>query len=387
MTQPEYLTELQDSVEGIEPSTLFREVVPGRWLNADGDSLAYHCSGNDSSVLSYLKRMVRDNIVFRSRMAGAEYCRLHMTGGDHSKGGRYLIAVTQPYQSNRVGQPKPKHLYEIRDYILSLDGTDIDGIPVEVIETSEEADDTITQANQSMVDAGTPELSVAHFDDKDMTMMNGLCMDWTTFDITECYGYGWLELKELESSKKLVGRGKAFFFAQCLMGDPTDSIPGLPYFVPKITHKYWPCKQLQEQLRRTIELTMPSGKRMTYKQIESTRDKIKSLVSNSREKSCGPVSVMQYLGACDNEKAALHAVLRAYRAYYGTRPDTVEITDTYSEEWDYMHFFLEQARLLWMRRYPNEDVTSYIEEVLDATLPEKYKTLTYCEEVRKAQDD
>lgn len=360
-----YLEQLQDEVEGVEIDNMFPDVVPGRVVQQDADSLNYLCAGNDTTTLNSAKRHLRETIVERIKFAGADNAHLHLTGGDGSKGGRYEIAVTKPYQANRIGLVKPKNLYELRAYTLTLDGTTIDGCHIKVTETSEEADDSITTAQQLIIDAGTPELSVAHFEDKDMLMMDGLVMDWNTFEITESYGLGHIYFRETPSgAKKLSGRGKLFFFAQLLMGDSTDNIPGLPYFTSKLAARYWPTADLTEQVRRLNERTMPSGKTLTDSQLEKAQDKVKSILKSFKSKASGQSSAYDYIHSCTSEKEAFLKCLQAYSAYYGKDE---EVFNPHTQEvmiWQPFDFLLEQARLLWMRRYPYEDVKDYLLQLI-----------------------
>lgn len=100
---------------------------------------------------------------------------------------------------------KPTYLKEVRDYMKEWWGAkEIDGY---------EADDALGMGNGVKV----------HID-KDINMVEGLHLNWLTGEryIVEP-GLNGLKLNE----GKLKGYGTAFFFAQLLMGDSTDNIPGI----------------------------------------------------------------------------------------------------------------------------------------------------------------
>lgn len=53
--------------------------------------------------------------------------------------------------------------------------------------------------------------------------------------------------------KKLIGTGLRFFYAQCLMGDSVDNIPGLGRFGPKKTHTELFRCTTEEELFTTVQ--------------------------------------------------------------------------------------------------------------------------------------
>ena len=134
---------------------------------------------------------------------------------------RYDIAKRVPYKSRPAN--KPFHYKNIKAYIKGMyDYRESEGM---------EADDlmAIEQTRNGLLDRSIPRTIICSRD-KDLRQVPGMFYSW------ECgnqpsYGpmlhdsLGSLSLSE--DGKKLSGTGQSFFYAQCLMGDPIDSIPGL----------------------------------------------------------------------------------------------------------------------------------------------------------------
>ena len=382
------LAELAAKVAPIEQSTemlveeleqLLPDMVIGREIHMDGDSAAYKCSGKDGTPLSVCKKRFREFVEDKRKAAGAEFVNLCFTGGDGTKGGRYLTAVTQGYQEKRVGTQRPENLPALRAWALNeyqgkaMDAHDFlesEGYNyftgnVRVLETSEEADDTMTQLHQVFKDRGLHDLSVICAEDKDLFMNDGLFLDWNTHELRDCpTPYGHIESYQTPSgTNKIIGAGKAFFFAQLLTGDTADNIPGLPYFTSAIAATVFPTADLLEQKRRLTEQTMPSGKPLTASQSAAAQKKIGKIVRTTKSKSCGPVSTLEYLSEATTEREAFVKVLEAYCSYYGKDEEVLNPHTNETMIWQPLDFLLENGRLLWMRRYPNEDVLTYLKEL------------------------
>jgi hypothetical protein len=324
------------------------------------------------------KKRFREFVEEKRLAAGAEFVNVCFTGGDGTKGGRYLTAVTQGYQEKRVGTARPENLPALRAWALNeyknkaYDSHDWllgkyvrDNRTVIILETSEEADDSMTQLHQQFLDKGLQELSIISAEDKDLFMNTGLFLDWNTHAIRNCTSsYGYIEHYQTPSgTNKIIGAGKAFFFAQLLTGDTADNISGLPYFTSAIAATCFPTADLLEQKRRLTERTMPSGKALTPAQSGAAKKKIGKLVRTTKSKSCGPVAVLEYLEGCRTEREAFVKVLEAYCAYYGKDEEVVNPHTNETMIWQPIDFLLENGRLLWMRRYPNEDVLDYLKEL------------------------
>jgi hypothetical protein len=118
---------------------------------------------------------------------------------------RFQSAKTAPYKSDRG--VKPPLVIELRNYLkLTYGAEEIYGY---------EADDALGIYQNSS--------TIAVHCDKDIFMIPGLHLNTMTDKIVHVTDPGHLELK----SSSLKGHGLAFFFAQMLMGDRTDTIPPL----------------------------------------------------------------------------------------------------------------------------------------------------------------
>lgn len=133
---------------------------------------------------------------------------------------RYQVAKTEgPHGPGyKAGRPaKPKYYDDIRSYLLThWDAEEIFGM---------EADDALGIYQR--------EDTVACHQDKDIDMIPGNHYNFVTGDfyITEDPGKLWFD------GKKLRGGGLKWFYAQLLMGDSTDNIPGCKRYGPVTAHK------------------------------------------------------------------------------------------------------------------------------------------------------
>jgi 5'-3' exonuclease len=128
---------------------------------------------------------------------------------------RDRIAFTAPYKAGRGD--KPFHYYNIRAY---LNGNycckEVEGL---------EADDLL-----AMELVQNPDEFICCSRDKDLRAVPGWHFGWELgkqgqFGPERVYGMGHIHLDE---KRKLKGTGEKFFYAQMIMGDPTDTIPGIP---------------------------------------------------------------------------------------------------------------------------------------------------------------
>lgn len=129
---------------------------------------------------------------------------------------RYEVAKTKPYKGTRKN-PKPFHFYNIwlylinnYDYIISQGGL--------------EADDELC-----IYQTQSEEETIICSRDKDLRICPGWHYSWKVngqmeFPPVKTDELGWININK----GKVSGYGKLFFYAQMLMGDAADNIPGLP---------------------------------------------------------------------------------------------------------------------------------------------------------------
>lgn len=131
---------------------------------------------------------------------------------------RTSIARRKPYKE-RPGN-KPFHYYNLKAYIKGkYEYEEREGF---------EADDLMALKQTSL---GCSDASIICTRDKDLKQVGGWCYSWelgqqAQFGPFFVDGYGSIEISE--DGKKIRGTGDRFFLSQCLTGDVTDSIPGLP---------------------------------------------------------------------------------------------------------------------------------------------------------------
>lgn len=158
---------------------------------------------------------------------------LYLTGKGNF---RYDIAKRQPYKE-RAGN-KPYHYYNLQAYIKAKYDTKVsEGM---------EADDLIAieQTRREEILGGNPlysgptKPSIICTRDKDLLSVPGWHYGWECHN-QPSYGpelvdeFGKITLQTKVDSKgrktnKIVGTGLMFFYAQCLTGDPVDTVPGIP---------------------------------------------------------------------------------------------------------------------------------------------------------------
>lgn len=137
---------------------------------------------------------------------------------------RYDIAKRKPYKGTRK-ENKPWHFDNLTVYMRDVLGAEV----VRDIE----ADDAMTICHLGSDD------TVLCSRDKDLRQVPGWFYSWElgrqpSFGPVLIKQEGSLELSE--DNKKLKGTGLPFFYAQVLMGDASDNIPGLPGCGPKRTY-------------------------------------------------------------------------------------------------------------------------------------------------------
>ncbi len=185
----------------------------------DGDILAYEipfaCEYNKEEIPGF------DHVytALQSRIQGiceaveaTEAPVIFLTGEGNF---REEVAVTKPYKGTRKGE-KPFHYENVRAVLRAVYGAE------EVV--GYEADDAMA-IRQCLSEEDTVICSR----DKDLRMVPGYHYGWESgkqgeFDLQYIDEVGYLDLNK--EKKKVEGGGLMFFYAQMLMGDGVDNIPG-----------------------------------------------------------------------------------------------------------------------------------------------------------------
>jgi DNA polymerase-1 len=189
------------------------EVVPGRTLIIDGDSLAYVCSGNNETPFGVARGNMHTRIRKARLAAGAEYVKVVLTASYSHKGRRFEIATVKPYQGNRGNSKKPTNWAGLRSNLVTLTETSPE---MYALEEELEADDLMAAMACDLGD-----LAVIYSPDKDLRMVPCWHLTWQEHAMVDARG-AW----KTEHGGKVYGH--AFFWHQMLAGDTADNIPGLP---------------------------------------------------------------------------------------------------------------------------------------------------------------
>jgi len=312
------------------------DVVSGRILNLDADVSAYHCAYMDISLEACINNL-KVHIETQRLMAAATHINLHLTMG--TKGGRSERAEIKEYQENRK-ERDPLHQARVRSLRMFMETYSTD-VCTPVVNKHQEADDSLAQYQYADF-----ENSIIMTIDKDLDMIPGKHIHPETYD--EWYldpngdTYGSIWIKEMASGKKVKGQGTAFFWAQMLMGDSADNIPGLPRVGARILNKYKPTAAM---------LKDPTSK-AALRAMEKRKDGL-----------CGAVTAYDILKGAKSDLEAYKIVRDCYKSHYGnstmiTTWQDERVTRTVDELID------EQAFLLWMRRIDDPDDWSYFRNTL-----------------------
>lgn len=193
----------------------------------DGDILLYEIGFgaetgwkgmvNDEEAIPpfwYVEEMLQMRLENIKAMVGATTLQLFITDGVTF---RFNIAKTKPYKGTRK-ESKPWHYANLKAYMKGC----LDAVSV----TEIEADDYIGILHTSNV-----EETIICSRDKDLKQIPGQLYSWELgrqpqFGPCRVINPGTLSISA--DNKKLSGTGLLFFYAQMLVGDSVDNIPGLP---------------------------------------------------------------------------------------------------------------------------------------------------------------
>ena len=161
--------------------------------------------------------------------------KIYLTSNDKSNY-RFDVATIQTYKGNRTAG-KPAHYDALREYLVGEWGAIM-------IEGKEADDEMATEQYQSEVD------TIICTQDKDLDMIPGMHYNFITKNLYETSDPGHLKL--VKNNKKLEGGGLLWFYAQCLLGDSADNIPGIQKCGPVMAHKTLSHIRDEEIMIRTV---------------------------------------------------------------------------------------------------------------------------------------
>lgn len=338
--------------------------VQGRVVHIDADFMAYQVSAESKEELDPTNDVPRKSLEDMQhnamaaaehimRLAGATSYVCHVTPSGSNKGGRDDQAIQQEYQANRKDRSnKPEHLDTIRAYIArELNG---------VAHLDQEADDGMAQAAYTAEDSN---LVVIASKDKDLLMCPGLHLMMDTGQIVSPKdSFGYIKIDDSKSSKKVVGLGTKFFWAQVLMGDTADNIKGVPVVPGSVYLEYQAPAAYLKAMKEFVDL--PPKADMTAAQAAKAK-KLEQSIDNAlaKTKPCGPVLTATLLEDCNSDKECFLRVKAIWEAAgkngYEFRHWKTGAVVTPTQA------MLADMRLLWMRRNKNpDDVVDWIKEIM-----------------------
>lgn len=212
---------------------------------------SFHPDSEDPPPFEYVKEMLEGRIEeikmrlseVAEELAGPVF---FLTGKNNF---REEVAKKKKYKGNRAENSKPFHYHNIKGYIKTVYETfETDGF---------EADDALaiaqTNGYYSFLSFDCPTVICTR--DKDLRQVPGWHFGW---ELGRQPQYGPLEVDQLghlvisADGKKLSGTGDKFFFAQMLMGDPVDNIPGLPNNGPRKAYNALSDLQTYEEMEKVV---------------------------------------------------------------------------------------------------------------------------------------
>ena len=169
---------------------------------------------------------------------------MHHTGADEYT--LYLTAIGRSgYRYDllpeyKAGRPSKPHYYQVvRDYLVKAWGAidSEDGLEADDMLGLKQTDDTII-------------CSI----DKDLHMIPGKHYNISTKEMREVTEFGEVHIEELPNKrKKIVGGGLVWFYAQLLLGDTADNIPGINGYGPVKVCKLLKDKKTELELYEVVE--------------------------------------------------------------------------------------------------------------------------------------
>lgn len=196
--------EVSTSIQSEQGRTPVKDVREARKIQNDDMIVKETYIAPFSHAAANLRSMI-DRIV---REVTPDSFELVLSSSKKEVNRRNRIARILPYKVDRP--PKPFHYEALRKYIIEEFNT--------IVVEEGEADDYLgAKQNEQTIIASI---------DKDLLQIPGRHFDINSSAFTDVTALGQLSL---DSSNKLTGNGFKWFCAQCLLGDRTDAIRGIPY--------------------------------------------------------------------------------------------------------------------------------------------------------------
>ena len=275
------------------------------------------------------------------KLAGAADYHLHTTSPSSTKGDRPFIAIQKEYQANRRARTEPiEHLKEVRDHLTTLTNS--------TVHTDREADDGLAAAyyaDNSIIIASK---------DKDLLMVPGKQVNLDTGEISRpTDNFGYIAMTEVGKTKKLVGRGTKFFWAQLLMGDTADNIQGCPCVTKGFLHNFDPVTKLTKLYKNERAALGTDLHDNALRALEVERDTPVKI---------GPAKAFKILENLNSDAECFDVVRLAYKS--ANAAGHVYTHWETGKEVDYVDVLISAMKFLWMRRTGDpEDVLKFLREV------------------------
>jgi DNA polymerase-1 len=190
----------------------------------DQDLLCYRCAASaendDLNIALYRIDELLDNILNKT---GATSYRAFLTGPNN-----FRKQIYPEYKANRT-QPKPKYLKDLQEYSLEK-------------LSAEYAPDTL-EADDALAIYQTDDTIICSLD-KDLLQVPGKHFSW------EINGKGWSRPDTFIDQTEL--EGLRLFYKQCVKGDPSDNVKGIPGIGAKGADKLLDPCQTDDQMFRAV---------------------------------------------------------------------------------------------------------------------------------------
>lgn len=223
---------VEETYTDIPLQEVIRNLKSRQLTSKDGKLKKYVKAEPAAFACSSLKGMINDIL---SHTKAVDYV-IFLTGGSDTNY-RFQRATIQPYKGNRT-QPKPQHYETLRTYLKD--------VWLAEVAQSGEADDEI-----GILASKRDNEYVICSIDKDLDMLPGLHYNLVTKELYNCEDPGTLTLSS--DRRKVIGRGLIWFYAQMLLGDSADNIPGIARYGAVRTCKLLEnCKTEEQMIAKVI---------------------------------------------------------------------------------------------------------------------------------------